>query len=164
MENSTLRPTIAAKIITHTQLLLLGNFAITHTSHCRGINLCNTCVSLVSVCLASILSQKGKLLRNHNARGINIQLHAHQLHNKNCWGINCVIIPAPMLVSIVFHILDLGAGRPRNSFLTPFATWVGLKGQRTPLGGPKDHEFRVRVRAGPARPSERGSYQKGAFI
>ena len=35
-------------------------------------------------------------LHNHNARGIDIQLHAHQLHDKNCWGINCVIIPAPL--------------------------------------------------------------------
>ena len=28
---------------------------------------------------------------------MNIQLHAHQLHINNCWGINCVIIPAPMV-------------------------------------------------------------------
>ena len=29
---------------------------------------------------------------------MNIQLHAHHLHNNNCWGINCVIIPAPMVI------------------------------------------------------------------
>ena len=38
-----------------------------------------------------------KALHNHNARGIIIHLHAHQLHNNNCWGFNCVIIPAPMV-------------------------------------------------------------------
>ena len=30
-----------------------------HNFSCRGINLCNACVSLVSVCLPSIISQKG---------------------------------------------------------------------------------------------------------
>ena len=30
-----------------------------HNFNCRGINLCNACVSLVSVCLASTISQKG---------------------------------------------------------------------------------------------------------
>ena len=34
-------------------------FIYTHNFDCRGINLCNACVSLVSVCLASIISQKG---------------------------------------------------------------------------------------------------------
>ena len=50
----------------HTQLLLLGNsfrnYTHTHQLHnfnCRGNNLCNACVSLVSPCLASMISQKG---------------------------------------------------------------------------------------------------------
>ena len=34
-------------------------------------------------------------LHNNNARGVNIQLHAHQLHNTNHWEIHCAIIPAP---------------------------------------------------------------------
>ena len=54
-------------------------FAITHTHqlhnfNCQGINLCNACVSLVSVCLASIISQKGNYT-TIMSRGINIQLH-----------------------------------------------------------------------------------------
>ena len=31
-----------------------------HNFNCRGINLCNACVSLVSVCVVSIISQKGE--------------------------------------------------------------------------------------------------------
>ena len=46
------------------------------------------------VCLYDISERH---LHNNNARGINIQLHAHQLHINNCWGINCVIIPARMV-------------------------------------------------------------------
>ena len=47
-----------------------------------------------SPCLASMISRK-RQLQNNNARGIKIQLHAHQLHNNNRWGINCAVIPAP---------------------------------------------------------------------
>ena len=48
----------------HAQLLLLGNSFLyyTHQLHnfnCQGINLCNAYVSLVSACLASMISQKG---------------------------------------------------------------------------------------------------------
>ena len=32
-----------------------------------------------------------------------MQVHAHQLHNNNCWGINyCVIMPAPVVISEIF--------------------------------------------------------------
>ena len=56
--------TIGAKIIIHTtfivgELILQLHTHQLHNFNCRGINLCNACVSLVSVCLASILSQKG---------------------------------------------------------------------------------------------------------
>ena len=30
---------------------------------------------------------------------MNIQLHADQLHNNNCLGIDCVLIPAPIKFS-----------------------------------------------------------------
>ena len=75
--------TIGAKIITHTtftvgELVLQVHTHQLHNFNCRGINLCNACVSLVSVCLASIISQIDN-------------------YNNNCWGIYCVIIPAPMV-------------------------------------------------------------------
>ena len=65
------------------------NFAITHTHqlhncNCQGIHLCNACASLVSVCLASLLYPQ-RQLHNNYARGIYIELHAHQLHNDNCF-------------------------------------------------------------------------------
>ena len=56
--------TIGAKIITHTTLIV-GELILqlhTHQLHsfnCRGINMCNACVSLVSACFASVISQKG---------------------------------------------------------------------------------------------------------
>ena len=43
-------------------LIELYHWSITHTTfslNCRGINLCNACVSLASACLASMMSQKG---------------------------------------------------------------------------------------------------------
>ena len=57
-------PTIGAKIITHTTFIVgeLISQLHTHQLHnlnCRGITLCNACVSLVSACLASMTSQKG---------------------------------------------------------------------------------------------------------
>ena len=51
------------------------------------------CIS--GVCLSCLYDITERQLHNNNARGINIQLHAHQLHINNCWGVNCVIIPAP---------------------------------------------------------------------
>ena len=56
--------TIGAKIITCTTSIVGELISQMHTHElrnflCRGIDLCNACVSLVSVCLASILSQKG---------------------------------------------------------------------------------------------------------
>ena len=56
--------TIGAKIITHTTFIV-GNCMLqlhTHQLHnfnSRGIDLCNACVSPVSVGLASMTSQKG---------------------------------------------------------------------------------------------------------
>ena len=57
---------IGAKIITRTTFIVGEPLSQLHThTHqlhnctCRGIHLCNACVSLVSVCLASILSRKG---------------------------------------------------------------------------------------------------------
>ena len=57
--------TIGAKIITHTtfivgELILQLHTHQLHSFNCGGINLCNACVSLVSACLASMISQKGK--------------------------------------------------------------------------------------------------------
>ena len=77
----------------------------THQSHsfnCRGVNLCNAGVSLVSASFASMISQEGNYT-TIMLGGITIQLHAHQLHNNNCWGINCVIIPAPMVCQALTH-------------------------------------------------------------
>ena len=54
------------------------------------------CIS--GVCLFCLYYTTERQLHKHNARGIHIQLHAHQLHNNNCWAINCVIIPAPMVL------------------------------------------------------------------
>ena len=53
-----------AKIITHTtfivgELILQLHTHQLHSFNCRGINLCNACVSLVSACFASMISQKG---------------------------------------------------------------------------------------------------------
>ena len=100
-ENLSLYITIGAKIIAHTtftvgELILQLHTHQLHSFNCRGINLCNECVSL-AVCLSCLYDISEKQLHNNNARGINIQLHAHQLHINNCWGINCVIIPAPMV-------------------------------------------------------------------
>ena len=53
------------------------------------------CIS--GVCLSCLYDLSERQLHNNNARGINIQLHAHRLHIDNCWGVNCVIIPAPMV-------------------------------------------------------------------
>ena len=56
--------TMGAKIITHTTFIV-GEIIFQlqthqlHNSNCRGINLCNACVSLVSACLASMISQTG---------------------------------------------------------------------------------------------------------
>ena len=55
------------------------------------------CIS--GFCLSCLYDITERQLHNNNARGVNIQLHAHQLHINNCWGINCVIIPAPMVLS-----------------------------------------------------------------
>ena len=88
------------------------------------------------------MSQKGKLY-NNNAPGVNVQLHAHQLHNNNIWGINRVIILAPM----VFNPCDLKKETP--SGLTSFQTKSEKLGpvdfKNTPHGswgqgplGPKD--------------------------
>ena len=101
-----IRIAIGAKIMTprHTSFIVGELISQLHTvSHqfynfnCRGIHLCNACVSLVSACLACMISERQ--LHNNYARGIYIQLHAHQLHINNCWGIinNRVIIPAPMV-------------------------------------------------------------------
>ena len=57
------------------------------------------CIS--GFCLFCLYDISERQLHNNNARGINIQLHAHQLHINNCWGINCVIIPAPMVRSLI---------------------------------------------------------------
>ena len=56
--------TIGTKIITHTtfivgKLILQLHTHQLHSFNCRGINLCNACVSLVSACFASMISQKG---------------------------------------------------------------------------------------------------------
>ena len=83
-----------------------NNFAITHTSYTTLIVeelicvMC-VCVSLLSVCLF-LYYIRARQFFNSNARGINFQLHAHHLHNNNCWGANCVIIPAPMVCAVIF--------------------------------------------------------------
>ena len=63
--------------------------------------MCNACVSeaISGVCLFCLCDISERQLHNKNARGINIQLHAQQLHINNCWGANCVILPAPMVLS-----------------------------------------------------------------
>ena len=53
------------------------------------------CIS--GVCLSCLYDITEWQLHHNNARGINIQLRAHQLHINNYWGVNCVIIPAPMV-------------------------------------------------------------------
>ena len=55
------------------------------------------CIS--GVCPFCLYDISERQLHNNNARGINIQLHAHQLHINNCWGINCVIFPVPMVLA-----------------------------------------------------------------
>ena len=52
----------------------------------------------MSACLYDITERQ---LHNNSARGINIQLHAHQSHINNCWGINCVVIPTPMVEFLI---------------------------------------------------------------
>ena len=71
------------------------------------------CIS--GVCLSCLYYITERQLHNKNARGINIQLHAHQLHISNCWRINCVIIPAPMVcvcmcICLTHHHLGLEKG------------------------------------------------------
>ena len=68
------------------------------------------CIS--GVCLSCLYDISERQLHNNNARGINIQLHTHQLHIKNCWGINCVIIPAPMVIVIPANLRVTITGRP----------------------------------------------------
>ena len=65
------------------------------------------CIS--GVCLSCLYDIRERQLHNNNARGINIQLHAHQLHINNCWGINCVIIPAPMVLR--WHVCRVNFAR-----------------------------------------------------
>ena len=61
---STKKSTIRAKVITHTTFIVGESILQLHTHqlhnfNCRGINLCNARVALVSACLASMISQKG---------------------------------------------------------------------------------------------------------
>ena len=56
------------------------------------------CLCISGVCLSYLYDIYERQLHNNNARGINIQLHAHQLHNNNRWGVNCAILPAPMVL------------------------------------------------------------------
>ena len=44
-------------------------------------------------------------------RQLHNQLHAQLLHINNCWGINCVIIPAPMVESALLPFIWLQIGR-----------------------------------------------------
>ena len=87
----------------HTTLIVGEWISQLHAHQLHNFNcwdLCNACVSLVSVCLSCLYLITGRQLHNNNARAINIQLHTHtrQLHNNNCWGVNSVIIPAPMVL------------------------------------------------------------------
>ena len=95
--------TIGAKIITHTTFIVEEFILQLHTHiSCTTliveelicVIMCASCV-----CLSCLYYITESQLHSKNAQGINIQLHAHQLHNNNCWGVNCVIIPAPMVIA-----------------------------------------------------------------
>ena len=94
-----------------------------HNCNCRGIALCNACVSLVSACLASIDDITEKQLHNNNARGVNIPLHAHtgQLHNHNCRGINFGRIPTPTEIKLA---LPLPPSKKRTAPLKRRILWA----------------------------------------
>ena len=67
------------------------------------------CISGVSLsCLYDITERQ---LHDNNARGINIQLHAHLLHINNCCGINCVIIPATMVYIYIYVLWSYYLGQ-----------------------------------------------------
>ena len=71
-------------------------------------------------CLLSCLyDSTERQLHNNNGRGISIQVHAHQLHINNCWGINCVIIPAPMVI-LKYYVCKNCFFFTRNSSRKPF--------------------------------------------
>ena len=44
---------------------------------------------------------------------MNIKLHAHQMHNNNCWGINCTIVPTPMVLQLWPEGAEPGSGVQR---------------------------------------------------
>ena len=100
LEQKSLHTQVTTSIVG--ELILQLHTHQLHSFNSRGINLCNACVSLVSACLASMISQKGNYTSIMLGE-LNIQLHAHQLHINNCWGINCVIIPAPMVLQLQFY-------------------------------------------------------------
>ena len=84
----------------------------THNFYCWGINIAITHISYTALIVEELICVmrvylwclpvcpydiSERQLHNNNARGTNIQLHAHQLQINNCWGINCVTIPAPIV-------------------------------------------------------------------
>ena len=92
------------------------NFVIAHTYqlhniNCQGINCVRcVCVSLVSVCLASMIAQTGNYTTIMLGELMSKYTHTSYT-TTNCWGINCVIIPAPLVGPYEHRPL----ARPRTS-------------------------------------------------
>ena len=58
LQNSCTDPGNSHSLLEFSEILQLHTHQL-HSFNCGGINLCNACVSLVSACLASMISQKG---------------------------------------------------------------------------------------------------------
>ena len=105
--------------MTHTHTHQLHNF------DCRGINLCNACVSLVSACLASMTSQKGNYTTIMLGELIANYTHMHASYTSVIVGELIVCNHSFLTLSrLRFYILHPpGAETPGTHLWTPCATW-----------------------------------------